>query len=241
MFSTVGNYTLGGTIGQPDAGRLSAGTLVLCGGFWSATAAGCAAVATSIPTNTPTNTPAPTNTPNNTLTPGPGNLAVHVIWQTIPQPNARSILPITLTLKLGTTEINYPQQNTDTSGFFTVSVGSLPAGTYSWRVKGPKEGNNLTPVPQPGFLANCGTVSLTGATQTNLDAGMMKGGDANNDNLINTTDFTILKNDFGHSGADRADFNNDSVVNASDFTILKNNFGQAGCNRLGPGGSQPDR
>jgi hypothetical protein len=33
-FSTGGNYTLGGTIGQPDAGTLTGGGYTLGGGFW---------------------------------------------------------------------------------------------------------------------------------------------------------------------------------------------------------------
>jgi hypothetical protein len=32
--STGGEFTLGGTIGQPDAGRVSGGSFVLSGGFW---------------------------------------------------------------------------------------------------------------------------------------------------------------------------------------------------------------
>jgi hypothetical protein len=35
-FSTGGNYTLGGTIGQPDAGSLTGGAYTLGGGFWGA-------------------------------------------------------------------------------------------------------------------------------------------------------------------------------------------------------------
>lgn len=34
-FVQAGSYILGGTIGQPDAGRLSAGNYTLLGGFWS--------------------------------------------------------------------------------------------------------------------------------------------------------------------------------------------------------------
>jgi len=34
MFSTGGGYSLGGTIGQPDAGLLSGGGYALGGGFW---------------------------------------------------------------------------------------------------------------------------------------------------------------------------------------------------------------
>jgi len=34
IFSTGGAYTLGGTVGQVDAGVLSAGAYTLVGGFW---------------------------------------------------------------------------------------------------------------------------------------------------------------------------------------------------------------
>ncbi len=34
MFSTGGTYSLGGTIGQPDAGMMSGGSYSLIGGFW---------------------------------------------------------------------------------------------------------------------------------------------------------------------------------------------------------------
>jgi uncharacterized membrane protein len=33
-FSTGGSYSLGGTIGQPDAGQISGGAYTLGGGFW---------------------------------------------------------------------------------------------------------------------------------------------------------------------------------------------------------------
>ncbi len=33
-FSTSGPYSLGGTIGQPDAGVMSGGSYTLVGGFW---------------------------------------------------------------------------------------------------------------------------------------------------------------------------------------------------------------
>ncbi len=34
-FSSGGDYILGGTVGQPDAGMLSGGDFALSGGFWS--------------------------------------------------------------------------------------------------------------------------------------------------------------------------------------------------------------
>jgi hypothetical protein len=39
MFSTGGNYSLGGAIGQPDAGTSTGGTYTLSGGFWGGGAA----------------------------------------------------------------------------------------------------------------------------------------------------------------------------------------------------------
>jgi len=37
-FSSGGGYTLGGTVGQPDAGVLSGGGYTLAGGFWGGAA-----------------------------------------------------------------------------------------------------------------------------------------------------------------------------------------------------------
>ena len=145
----------------------------------------------------------------------------HVIWQGRPaQPNALQQLPITLTLKSGTTEVNYPVQTTDSYGFFTVTT-SLPNGSYTWRVKGPK------------YLANIGVVSLTGSPSTSVEMGLMRAGDCNNDNIINVIDFNILKATFGKGQGDpgydqRADFTGDNTVNILDFNLLKGNFGQGG-------------
>src|SRR5205085_1348477 len=80
---------------------------------------------TSTPTETPTNTPTstPTNTPESTPI-----LVGHVDWQGRPaQPDPLQQLPITLTLKSGSTEINYTGLTTDASGYFTVSVDGLAA------------------------------------------------------------------------------------------------------------------
>jgi hypothetical protein len=179
-------------------------------------------------TNTPTSTNSPTITPTNTPVAG-AVLVGHVTWQGRPaQPNALQQLPITLTLKSGTTEQNYTGLTTDASGFFTVSVGSLSSGAYNWRVKGTKH------------LANGGTLSLAGAPQTNQEMGLMRAGDCTNDNVVNAVDFNILRASFGKGVGDpgyddRANFNGDSVVNATDFNLLRGNFGFSGAPPLGPG------
>jgi hypothetical protein len=149
-----------------------------------------------------------------------------------------------LTLKSGTLEVNYPQQNTDNFGFFTVPVSSLPNGTYNWRVQGPDgpPGGNTT----AGFLANCGTVALAGAPQTNMEnnmvypgrpgcsnaPGCIGGGDANNDNIVSITDFNMLKMQFDQSGVHTADFNNDLIVEIVDFNILIHMINHQGCPAL---------
>lgn len=195
-FSTGGTYSLGGTVGQPDAGNMSSGVYQVNGGFWN----GMVAAA---------------------------QLVGHVTWQgRAAQPNVFQQLPITLTLKLGTAEMDYPVTTTDASGYFTVSVAGLN-DAYSWRVKGPK------------YLANAGTVTLAGTTTTQAEMGLMKAGDANNDNLVTVLDFNILKGTFGRGLGDpgyddRADFTGDQIVNVSDFNLLKSNFGTGGAPPIAP-------
>ncbi len=167
-------------------------------------------------------------TPTSTPTPVPALLVGHVDWQgRPPQPSTLQQLPITLTLKMGTAEINYPSQNTDASGFFTVPVTGLPSGTYSWRVKGPK------------FLANSGSVVLTGGGTTQAEMGQLRAGDSDNDNVVNVNDFAIVQRAFGRTIGngrydDRADFTGDQVVNVHDFNLMKVNFGQTGAPPVGP-------
>jgi hypothetical protein len=194
---------------------------------------------TPSPTNTPTATPSrtrtitPTNTPTSTRTntpvPTPA-LVGHVTWEgRPPQPDPLQQLPITLTLKMGTSETHYPSQDTDASGFFTVSVAGLANGTYDWIAKG------------PSYIANSGVLTLTGVLVTNVEMGTMRAGDASGDGTVDILDFNILKGSFGLSqgqpGYDaRADFNGDNVVDVIDFNLLKGNFGQSGGSPSRPGG-----
>jgi hypothetical protein len=133
------------------------------------------------PTSTPTSTPIPT--------PTSGSIVGHVVWQGLPaQPNLLQQVPLTMTLKLGATEVNFPRQLTDSSGFFTVTT-NLPPGTYNWRVNGNT------------YLATAGTVVLSSAPVTQVEMGLQPTGDLNGDNLVNAPDFVQLKNNFGFGGA----------------------------------------
>ncbi|MFL5732753.1 MAG: dockerin type I domain-containing protein, partial [Chloroflexia bacterium] len=158
----------------------------------------------------------------------PGVVVGHVTWQGPPaQPSLRQQLPVTLTIKAGTTEINYPSQATDASGLFTVSVGSLVNGTYNWRAKGPK------------YLATSGTLTLSSATSTSAEMGLQRAGDGNGDNVVSVVDVNVLKLTYGLGLPDpgydaRADFDNNNFVSAPDFTLLKSNFGFGGAPPIGP-------
>src|SRR4029077_10501113 len=79
----------------------------------------------------------------------------------------------------------YTGMTTDADGYFTATVTGLPPGLYNWRVKDPK------------YLANGGMVSLPGAGTTSVEMGLMLAGDCNDDNVVNSTDFAILKSSFG--------------------------------------------
>ena len=123
--------------------------------------------------------------------------------------------------------MNYPATTTDESGHFVVSVTGLISGTWSWRVKGPK------------YLANAGSIRLVGGPTTSAEMGLMRAGDANNDNVVNTSDFNILRGTFGKAVGDpgyddRADFTGDLQVTVLDFNLLKINFGSGGAPPLAP-------
>jgi len=74
--SSGGTYSLGGIIGQPDAGRMSGGSYVITGGYWAASlAAGLTPTSTRTPTRTTTATLTRTTTATRTPTPSTGTAA----------------------------------------------------------------------------------------------------------------------------------------------------------------------
>ncbi|MEL6627184.1 MAG: 5'-nucleotidase C-terminal domain-containing protein [Bacteroidota bacterium] len=88
------------------------------------------------------------------------------------------------------------------------------------------------------YLARLIRVDLSGGSNT-ASVGELRAGDANNDNLVNLVDFSILASTFGQAQGsigynENADFNGDLSVVLVDFSLLVTNF-----NTLGavPGGA----
>ncbi len=171
---------------------------------------------------TPTSTPTPCGP---MATPVLTSLVGHVTWQGSTQPDPKQVQPLTLTLFMSgpvISRVDSPNLTTSASGVFTMSVSTLYPGTYQWRVKGRRS------------LANSGSLVLP-PNGSAVEMGLMRVGDANDDNVVNAGDFNILKGQFGQSGSNlAADFNNDGAVGAQDFNLLKGNFGQSGSPDLCP-------
>jgi hypothetical protein len=191
------------------------------------------------PTDTPTETSTPvlSATPTATSTPEPVEFVGHVTWQGAPaQPDPKQSQPITLNLMIGDSEFDYTDLSTDASGLFTVEVQYFILPGASWRVKGPRSLANSGTLPMNRLKAEDRRLEtkteqssiLCLQSSTNTEMGLMRGGDANNDNMVSASDFSILKRAFGSTTDLRADFNNDGTVTSQDFNILKGNFGQGG-------------
>ena len=146
----------------------------------------------------------------------------HLTYQGMPQPNAGNVQPITLKLQpTGGGPLSTYNANADQNGNFTINLGSLPAGAYNWWLKSPR------------YLASTGSLTLTGACTTTYDFGTQRAGDVDNTNLVDITDFSLLRASFGKACGDvgynpNAEYTGDCLVDISDFSLLRGNFGQAG-------------
>ena len=153
---------------------------------------------------------------------GEGTLSGHVDLErpgtTPPNPSWATELTVIL-CKNGTEWISYAAV-TGWSGNFTVP---LIAGTYNILVKG-----------NHSLAAQLEDVVIPANASTSLqDFGLLPEGDANDDNILNSQDFFILKDTYnlgvGDSGYDsRADFNQDETVTSQDFFLLRGHYNQAG-------------
>ena len=111
----------------------------------------------------------------------------------------------------------------DNGGPQNFTIYGIPVGTVQIRIKPAKN------------LAQTITATVSGAVFAGTVT--LPGGDANNDNSVDSTDFGILIGAFNSaanvpgSGYDStADFNSDGSVDSTDFGILINNFGREGAN-----------
>ncbi len=144
---------------------------------------------------------------------------------TTPRPDPRWSIPVTYSYQLNAGPVTSDSATTDLDGRF--EIANLRPGQYTLRVKG------------SNTLANTVTFTLNSAGQV-VQTGVLRAGDANDDNTVNLSDFTVLAATFGRSTSTtppmdgRADFNGDGQVNINDFSLLAGNFGTAGAPPLMP-------
>ncbi|MBK8027555.1 MAG: DUF11 domain-containing protein [Chloroflexi bacterium] len=153
--------------------------------------------------------------------PPQADAAVSVTLQGRPAaPDVHWVLPlhVILTPQGSATPIFDGQVTTDTQGRFAL-YGLLP-GTYRLWVKSSRT------------LAVAGEVTLVAGDNV-VNIGLLREGDANDNNIVNIVDFSVLALAYGKSSGqptydERADFNQDGFVGIGDFSLLALNFGLAG-------------
>lgn len=100
--------------------------------------------------------------------------------------------------------------STDSTGNGQLVISDLSAGSYDFRIK----------VHQ--FLSN----SLEAKSLADglvLDFGDLKGGDFDNNNIVNSLDFSIMMGDW-ETGGLISDVNNDGIVNSIDFALMNSSW-----------------
>lgn len=110
---------------------------------------------------------------------------------------------------------------TTPSGTFVIN--NLPPGTYRLRIKGE---HSISSAQDITLAAGSNSITLTVP---------LREGDANDDNVVNLTDFSLLASAFGSVPGNpnfnaNADFNDDGLVQLADFSLLATNFAQSGTN-----------
>jgi len=106
---------------------------------------------------------------------------------------------------------------TDNQGRFAMT--DITTGTYDMMVKGARTLSNLV----------VGQVILPGTNLVHF--GILREGDANNDNAITEADYAVLWSFWGQTSGealDKGDFNRDGAVTGFDYALLWYNFGQTG-------------
>lgn len=105
------------------------------------------------------------------------------------------------------------------SGIFKgISLAGLnPGSVYTAFVKGASQIDT----------ASTFTMSPTATNLNNDQPLTLISGDLNEDNIINSTDYTIARNLYG-TWNERADFNKDGVINNYDLSLISGNMGKTG-------------
>ena len=137
-----------------------------------------------------------------------------------PAPHPRWALPLTVDLRVPGEESPRYLFNVTTSEEGAFTVANIPPGEYDVRVK-----NGHT-------LRNILNITLQSGAH-DVDLGVLREGDASDDNAIDLIDFSILAASFCRAMGDslydaRADFNGDDTVDLLDFSLLAMNFGLSG-------------
>jgi hypothetical protein len=128
-----------------------------------------------------------------------------------PDPSWQSLLR--LRLFVGGQLVLTETRACDSSG--SIRLENLTPGDYSLYVKG------------QGALSNYrASVPVVGGANL-LHMGVLRAGDANDDDAIDIVDFSLFRTLFGTADV-RADFDNSGLVDISDFTLLRLNFGRQG-------------
>jgi hypothetical protein len=128
-------------------------------------------------------------------------------------PNNQSI---TVTILSGSTVLETQNLTPNASKQYTVTFLSSDPQLVDIRVKV----NNY-------LSAKLSAIDTTINSPSSLTVNPLLAGDINNDNTINSLDYSSLNSNWLKTTS-TGDLNNDGIVNSFDFAILKNNWGKAG-------------
>jgi hypothetical protein len=185
---------------------------------------------TLVPTNTPTYTPGlPTLTPTATPPTGTNTLTGTAQDQRVPTPVAVHALELRLEFRLAGSPSGNPPQfvlftTTQPDGSFIRS--GVPDGSYDVRLKH----------WQAVSMEKRGLV-FGGGNTVPVPFGLLRAGDADQNDGVSAADFTVLKGSFTQPTecatqnpipSPCADFDANRTVGPNDFSLLKANFGLTG-------------
>ena len=118
-------------------------------------------------------------------------------------------IPLTIVLWSNGQIASVIQKRTDEQGRFTIEA--LPLGTFDIQVKGSHSLSNRR-----------NALNLVGGLNT-CDLGLLLEGDANNDDVVDITDFSLLRANFGTTDP-HTDYNDSGMVDILDFSLLRATF-----------------